>query len=340
MADDTLTLTEEGTIPQTQGDALFDPEFLSDLEGLVAGTGTAVAVAAPGASVLSGSREALDAFLAPATPGAARLDEAAFLSLRAGDVSERCTALIESCRRSPYREAAQAIESFVVFFEALVPSLDPDAAQGVKATFFRLVPTLVAMAWDHSPDDRRRDSREALSLLESILLEVSSVRLAPAERELLFKSLDQLASLLSAGEHALARDAVAAPLAAILRKNRVSRSLFRLMEVEVAIQVYLKERLGYLTPQLRIPEDAAQLSDFGPLRMLDEKGIDGLEHRYLQVQLPDIPMLRDIVVHLSAVDGGSQHDLRLDGLGSTRLDVPPGLYQLGLLYSPEDSRGD
>ena len=88
-----------------------------------------------------------------------------------------------------------------------------------------------------------------LRLLETILLEVSSVRLAPAESEILFKSLDHLSTLIGAGEYGLARDVVALPLLAILRKNRVKRSLFRLMEVEVDIQRYVQERLGHESPQ-------------------------------------------------------------------------------------------
>ena len=100
------------------------------------------------------------------------------------------TGSIESCRRSPRRDAAQAAESFVVFFQALVPTLSPEPAREVKATFFRLVPTLVQMAWEDTAEgiENRRESREALALLETILLEVSSVRLAPVESGLLFKS--------------------------------------------------------------------------------------------------------------------------------------------------------
>jgi hypothetical protein len=31
--------------------------------------------------------------------------------------------------------------------------------------------------------------------------------------------------------------------------------------------------------------------------------------------------------------------VRLDALGSGRLDLPPGLYRFGLLYEPEGPRG-
>jgi hypothetical protein len=294
---------------------------------------------APGGDAVRGYRETLAAFLAPPSPGGSPLNEAAFLELPPGALGERCNGLVEFCRRSPRRDSAQAAESFVVFFQALVPTLGPEPAREVKATFFRLVPTLVQMAWEEAGEgsDRRQDSREALALLETILLEVSSVRLAPVESGLLFKSLDQLATLISAGEWTLARDVVAAPLLGILRKNRVARSLFRLMEVEMALQAYLRERLGHDTPHIRIPDDLAGLSDFGPLRVFDEDTPEGARQVFLQVQLPDIPILSDIVVHLSG-EGPNDFRLRLDGLGSVPLELPAGLYQIGLLYEPEASR--
>jgi hypothetical protein len=301
----------------------------------------AVSSAAQGAAVARGYRETLAGFLAPLLPGEPPISERAFLELPPAVLAERCNTLIQAARRSPRREAAQAVESFVVFFQALVPTLAAESSREVKATFFRLVPTLVQMAWEDlgDADERRRDSRAALGLLETILLEVSSVRLAPAESGMLFKSLDQLATLVAAGEYALARDVIAAPLLAILQKNRVARSLFRLMEVEVALQVYLKERLGHTTPRIRIPEDVPALAEFGPLRVFEEEGPDGRGRPYLQVQLPDIPVLSDIVVHLSRADGGDERRLRLDGLGSVPFDLPPGLYEIGLLYEPDPSRG-
>ena len=322
-------------------DDTFDPDFLSELEGLVADSGVAVSSAAQGAEGARGYRETLAAFLAPLLPGEPPITESGFLDLPAALLAKRCNGLIESVRRSPRRDAAQAVESFIVFFQALVPTLAVESSREVKATFFRLVPTLVQMAWEDLGDavDRRRESRASLGLLETILLEVSSVRLAPAESGMLFKSLDQLATLIAAGEYALARDVVAVPLLGILRKNRVARSLFRLMEVEVALQVYIKERLGHLTPRIRIPEDIPALADFGPLRVFDEEGPDGVRRAYLQVQLPDIPILSDIVVHLSREDGSDDRRLRLDGLGSVPFDAPPGLYDIGLLYEPDPSRG-
>jgi hypothetical protein len=305
----------------------------------VADSGMAVS-AAQGADA-RGYRETLAAFRAPLAEGEPPMAERAFLDLPAAPLAERCNVLIDAARRSPRREAAQAVESFIVFFQALVPTLAPESSREVKATFFRLVPSLVLMAFEDLGEaaERRRESHASLALLESILLEVSSVRLAPAESGLLFKSLDQLATLIAAGEHALARDAVALPLLTLLRKNRVARALFRLMEVEVALQVYLKERLGYSTPRVRIPDDVPALADFGPLRVFDEEEVDGARRSYLQVQLPDLPILSDIVVHLSDPNGSGEHRLRLDGLGSVPLDLPPGLYAIGLLYEPEPSRG-
>jgi hypothetical protein len=224
-----------------------------------------------------------------------------------------------------------------VFFQALVPTLGESAAREVKATFFRLIPTLVPMAWDDVAGAGA--AGEALRLLETILLEVSSVRLAPAESELLFKSLDQLATLIGAGEYTLARNVVALPLLAILRKNRVKRSLFRLMEVEVDIQRYVQQRLGHESPQVRIPDDLTALSDYGPVRVFQERGASGAPVSYIQVQLPDIPILSDIVVRFSREDEDAPRDVRLDALGSGRLDLPAGLYRFGLLYAPEGPRG-
>ena len=304
----------------------------------MADSGMAVS-AAQGADA-QGYRETLTAFLAPLAAGGPPMTERAFLDLPTAQLADRCNVLIDAARRSPRREAAQAVESFIVFFQALVPTLAPESSREVKATFYRLVPSLVLMAFEEVDDAAgRRESHGSLALLEMILLEVSSVRLAPVESGMLFKSLDQLATLIAAGEHALARDIVALPLLAILRKNRVARALFRLMEVEVALQGYLKERFGYATPRIRVPDDVAALADFGPLRVFEEEGPDGVGRSYLQVQLPDIPILSDIVVHLSAEDGSGSHELRLDGLGSVPLDVPPGLYEIGLLYEPEPSRG-
>jgi hypothetical protein len=301
----------------------------------------AVSSAAHGAAGARGYRETLAAFLAPLSPGEPPIGEEAFLELPPNVLAERCNGLIQAGRRSSRHEAAQAVESFVVFFQALVPTLAAESSREVKATFFRLVPTLVQMAWEDLGDavDPRGDSRASLGLIETILLEVSSVRLAPVESGMLFKSLDQLATLIAAGEYALARDVVAVPLLGILRKNRVARSLFRLMEVEVALQVYLKERLGHATPRIRLPEDVPALAEFGPLRVFDEEGPDGRRRTFLQVQLPDLPILSDIVVHLSREEGGEERRLRLDGLGSVPLDLPPGLYEIGLLYEPDPSRG-
>ena len=332
---------EEAAIPEPPANDVFDSEFLSELEGLVAESGVAVSSAGHEPAPRPGLRETLGAFVAGVGPGAAALTEETFQALAPALVEERCNALIEASRRSPLREAAQAVESFVVFFQALVPTLGAEPAREVKATFFRLVPTLVQLAWDDFAGraDRRREGHLALQQLEAILLEVASVRLTPAESELLFRSLDQLATLIASGEYTLAKDVVSTPLLGILRKNRLTRSLFRLMEVEVAVQRYLKERLGHATPQIRLPEDVPSLADFGPVRIFDEEGPPGVHRPYLQLQLPDIPILTDIVVHLARPDGSAHWNLRLDALGSVALGVPPGLYQIGLLYEPEGSRG-
>lgn len=318
-------------------DDVFDSAFLSELEGLVNETGITVSSTAHGPSGPWGYRETLARFLAPTEPGGAPLTDAAFQTLGPAALAERCNGLIEAGRRSSRHEAARAVESFIVFFLALVPTLGESAAREVKATFFRLIPTLVPMAWDDGAGGGA--GGEALRLLETILLEVSSVRLTPAESEILFKSLDHLSTLIGAGEYGLARDVVALPLLAILRKNRVKRSLFRLMEVEVDIQRYVQERLGHESPQVRVPEDLALLSEYGPLRAFEEKDSAGRTVPYLQVQLPDIPILSDIMVRFSREGDDAPTDVRLDALGSGRLDLAPGLYRFGLLYAPEGPRG-
>jgi hypothetical protein len=322
-------------ITDAESNDVFDRAFLTELEGIVADSGMAASAAAPAPTLDRAFQEALDAFRRG--PGAEALTEEQFLGLSAPQLAERCNGLVEGSRKSPRREAAQAVESFVVFFQALVPTLGEAPSREVKGTFFRLAPTLLQIAWDDFGEraDRREDGRQALRQLESLLLEVASVRLAPAESDLLFRSLDQLATLIASGEYALARDLVANPLLAILRKNRVARSLFRLMEVEVAIQGYLKEKLGYASPQLRLPDDGAALSEFGPVRVFDETDLDGRTRRYLQLQLPDIPILSDIVVHFAPEGGAERRDARLDGLGTVELDLPPGLYRIGLGYEPE-----
>jgi hypothetical protein len=111
----------------------------------------------------------------------------------------------------------------------------------------------------------------------------------------------------------------------------------------MALQAYVRERLGHDTPHIRIPDDLAALSDFGPLRVFEEETPEGTRQVFLQVQLPDIPILSDIVVHLSGEAASSGADasdfrLRLDGLGSVPLELPAGLYKIGLLYEPEASR--
>jgi hypothetical protein len=61
--------------------------------------------------------------------------------------------------------------------------------------------------------------------------------------------------------------------------------------------------------------------------------LDGPSRTLLQVHIPDVPFLRDVVVHLAGSDG-TGYDLRLDALGSAELTVPPGAYSIGLVYQP------
>ena len=327
------------TISDPPGKETFDSAFLSELEGLVTGSEIQVSEVASEGDSARGYLETLAAFLAPIAPGGAPLSEAAFLDLPESVLTERGNGLIEACRRSPRREAAQATESFVIFFQTLVPTLGREAAREVKSTFFRLVPTLVQLAWEDEVEaaEGGSESKEVLALVETILLEIASVRLAPVESGQLFRNLDQLATLIAAGEWALARDVIATPLLGILRKNRGKRSLYRLMEGEMTLQSYLKDRLGHETPHIRVPDDLKDLAEFGPLRVFEEENVEGRLQVFLQVQLPDIPILSDVVVHLLG-DSGDDYRLRLDGLGSIPLDVRAGLYEIALFYEPEGTR--
>jgi hypothetical protein len=119
-----LTLVERRlAIPEPPPQETFDAVFLSQLEGLVADSGVAVSSAAHGAADARGYRETLAAFLAPLVPGGPPIGEEAFLGMSPGVLAERCNGLIQAGRRSTRRDAAQAVESFVVFFQALVPTL-------------------------------------------------------------------------------------------------------------------------------------------------------------------------------------------------------------------------
>jgi hypothetical protein len=226
-----------------------------------------------------------------------------------------------------------------VFFQALVPTVLPETAADIKRFFFRLAPTLLQIAHNDFGTDHAKtpEGREALRNLETILIEISNVRLAPSEKDLVFKNIDQMAAFIAVGEYAMANEAISTQLLSIIRGNKITRALFRLMEVEVQVQVYLKEKLGYLTPQIRVPEDLAALSEYGPIRVLEEEEPDGTRKAFIQVQIPEIPILRDIVLKLVRADDGVMLDLRFDALGTTLLDVPPGSYGLGLVYQPEEA---
>jgi hypothetical protein len=307
----------------------FDASFLAELEGLAA-------TAAPDAASASQLPEKYAEFLAPEPGSDQPLDEEGFVRLPPARLAERTNRLIAIGRQSPRPGALQAVESFVVFFQALVPTL-PDAA-AIRRAFFRLVPTLLHIAWNDFGDaeDQRREGREALQQLEAVLLEISSVRLAPTEGELVFRSIDQLGHFIGAGQYALASELIAARLLGLVARNRLTRALYRIMEVEVAVQVYLKQKLGCGSPRLRIPEDLAALSDYGPIRVLRDEAPDGGIRRYIQVQLPNLPTLRDVVLHLAREDGTASYDLRLDAVGSALLEVPPGAYGIGLIYQPQE----
>ena len=139
-------------ISDAQGDGLFDPDFLSELEGLVAESGTAVAIAAPGAAALSGLARGAGAFLRPAGARTARRStKPAFLALRPSAVSERCNGAhrVLPPQPAPRARRRRSRASSCSSRRWCRPSSE-DHSYGVRTTFFRLVPTLVQMAWDDS----------------------------------------------------------------------------------------------------------------------------------------------------------------------------------------------
>jgi hypothetical protein len=310
----------------------FDASFLEELEGLAQAAGTAIPPSPTGADL----EQELASFRAPAPGTEAPLDEAGFVELPPAELAARTNALVESCRRSPRREAVEAVENFIVFFQALVPSLSVEGAREIKRAFFRLVPMLLHIAYHDfaGRDDDREEGRTALRNLESILLEIASIHLAPTESELVFRSIDQLAALVNVGQYAMANELVSTRLLSLIQKNKVTRALYRIMEVEVSVQIYLKEKLGYSTPQIRIPDDFDALAEYGPVRVLREASPEGEPKTFLQVHLPNLPSLRDVVLSLVRDDGLIGYELRLDNLGSVEIDLAPATYRIGLVYQP------
>ncbi len=308
----------------------FDDSFLAELEGLAAGPGPA----APLGLLEDDLHLRLEAVL---RHGDKALDEEGFAALAKEEVLDRTDALLETCRLSPKRGALEAVENFVVFFQALVPTLHGEPAREIQRVFFRLVPVLLHIAWHDfaGREEGRAEGRKALKGLESILLEISGVRLQPSESELVLRSIDQIAGFLGAGEYVMAEELVTTRLLALIRNNKVARALYRIMEMEVGLQRYLKEKLGYPSPQIEIPADLAALADYGPLRVLREDTPAGPK-TYLQFQIPDLPRLRDVLVTLVREDGAIGYELRLDALGSVELRISSGTYRIGLTYQPED----
>jgi hypothetical protein len=309
-------------------DEFFDAAFLGELEELArSGPGavpdTAAALAAQ-----------LDAFLAPVGPGEAALDEDTFAHIGGAALTERTAILVDICRKGG-GPAARAVESFIIFFQALVPTLGEGSAPQILRVFFRLVPSLIQIA---SATGSRSDASEALAALhnlEAILIEISSIRLAPTESELVSRSIDHLAGFIAAADYTLANQVISEQLLGLIRRNKLARALYRIMEVEVSVQQYLKERLGYLTPEVHLPEDVTRLADYGPVRIIEEPVPLGAPRRFLLFHIPDVPFLRDIVLHLVERDTGRSYDLRLDALGGALLTgIPDGAYSMGLAYEP------
>jgi hypothetical protein len=268
-------------------------------------------------------------------PRGTSITEEAFVALPDTALLPRTDVLMQLCRGGGRAQAVQAVENFIVFFQALIPTVAHEGAVQIKRFFFRLAPTLIHIAYNDFADDepKRSDGRAALHNLETVLIEIANVRLTPSEVELVFRNIDQMAAFIAVGEYTMANEVISAQLLQIIRGNQLTRALFRLMEVEVSVQCYLKERFGYLTPQIRVPEDLAPLAEYGPIRILEEEAPDGELKSFIQVQLPEIAYLRNVVLRLMAADGTTR-DLRLDAVGSAELNVSPGTYTLGLVYQP------
>ena len=312
----------------------FDDAFLQELQELAAGEG-ALARADQGARELE---LRLSTLLAPEVGGPAlSLEDLAMLP--APQLLQRTDRLLDLCRGGSSRGAVRAVENFIVFFQALVPALKDEGADQVRRVFARLVPTLIQIAYNDfgSSQDAVAEGRAALGNLETILIDIAGVRLAPEESRLVYRSIDQIASFMAVGEYAMASRVVSAQLLDLIERNKLTRALYRLMEAEVAVQRYIKERLGYTTPQFLLPDDLAKLSEYGPIQVLEETDLDGVAQRLLQVQVPGIPRLSDVVVHLVAAAGGAQFDLRMDALGTAALRVPDGRYALGLAFEPQQA---
>lgn len=311
----------------------FDDSFLSELEelaGLAAGGKGAVPAAAPSAQLATFlDRE-------PGPGQGASLTEDEFVALPTHGLTARVNLLLDLCREGGKPDAVQAVDNFVVFFRALIPTLPEGGSAQIKRVFFRLVPTLIHIAYNDFGDDaeKRQEGREALRNLERVLIEISGVRLAPAESDLVFRSIDQITAFVAVGEYAMADQVVSSRLLSLIARNKVLRALFRVMEAEVGVQRYLKERLGYSTPELRLPGDIEALADYAPMRIFEEEGLDGTYHRFIQVQLPDLHDPSAVVLHVTSKDTGQVWELGLDALGSSPLDLPDGVYTLGLVYVP------
>jgi hypothetical protein len=305
----------------------FDDEFLAELRGL---GGASLAPLAPLEDDLHTRLGEILRFQGQP------LDEAGFAALPPEAALERTDALLEACRQGRERGALDAIEGFIVFFQALLPTLQGKATAEMQRLFYHLVPVLLHIAW-HGFGEREEAShegRKALKGLESVLTEIAGVRLQPSESELVLGSIDQVARLMSSGEYGLAEELVSSRLLSLIQKNKMARALYRIMEGEVAIQVYLKEKLGHSTPQIRIPEDFEPLSEYGPLQVLREDGPNGPK-TYLQLQIPDMPNLRDVLVTLMRDDGMIGYEFRLDALGSVELELTRGTWRIGLTYDPQ-----
>src|SRR5687768_16229120 len=120
----------------------FDAAFLEELEELATSAAPS-GPRPPSTDVLAGR---LSAFLAPLKGEEGPLTEDRFVETTGPALAERANALLEICRKPSSAETARAVESFIVFFQALIPTLTEDGARQIKRVFYRLVPSLIQIA--------------------------------------------------------------------------------------------------------------------------------------------------------------------------------------------------
>ena len=158
--------------------------------------------------------------------------------------------------------------------------------------------------------------------LESILIEISTVRLAPSESELVFRSVDQMSEFIGVREYAMANEIIGSRLLSVVERNSFHAgplsthgSRGQHPGVHEGAARTLIRRSGYRRTTSSFPTTGPSGSCAKSCRTVPA-------NTFIQVQLPHIESLKDVTLHLAPDDGGPGHDLRLDALGSAMLDLP------------------